>query len=529
MKVISRYLLIIFLQLLNQKIKSLPLCENNSPLNDLVISTYKNYDEKINILEDCTISKFWKVKEKYYSHQTINRVLEGKLITKRPLIFTFNNNSKTQTELIIELTSYNIGKKKGIVNIPINKFSIFNGESYTVYLEYECINSTENNYFKFDININISNYNITFQIELVKICEDIPLPNDNAFDISHFFLIATTIFIIFASLNPFFESKFEKIILNKFPSTRKTKNLSILCLILAMSMHILNEINLLFALMQLCSFCVCTLSIGVFFESLLQKTSIKTQFSTRSFEIDYIGSITMFFIVCFTFGAIISLFYSFYPFWIISDFVAIIISIETIRIFKLTHFKFILVFSFLIWIFELYIVKYKTKLLKIRAENGFYINRYDTSFPFLFIFPQVSDNKTSYKSYLYLPINEVIIPGMFIDFFYRFDKSIHLNLLFYFFLSILSFTLSFLVKILFNIYYNMYFPIFVILFPLMFGIILLTAYFKGNINDMMIGFSSNIFEENEMDSRKLSRMANSLYMESHGTFEGSSKEMRFLE
>ena len=96
-------------------------------------------------------------------------------------------------------------------------------------------------------------------------------------------------------------------------------------------------------------------------------------------------------------------------------------------------------------------------------------------------------------------------------------------------LSILSFTLSFLVKILFNIYYNMYFPIFVILFPLMFGIILITAYFKGNINDMMIGFSSNIFEENEMDSRKLSRMANSLYMESHGTFEGSSKEMRFLE
>ena len=165
-------------------------------------------------------------------------------------------------------------------------------------------------------------------------------------------------------------------------------------------------------------------------------------------------------------------------------------------------FYFWLIFSFLIWIFELYIVKYKTKLLKIRAENGFYINRYDTSFPFLFIFPQVSDNKTSYKSYLYLPINEVIIPGMFIDFFYRFDKSIHINLTIYFFLSIMTFTLSFLIKILFNIYFNMYLPIFVVLFPLMFGIILITAYFKGNINDMMVGFSSNIFEENLMDSKK---------------------------
>ncbi len=529
MKEISINILIIVLQLLYQTIKSLSLCENNSPLNNLVLSTYKNYNEKINIIEDCTISKFWKVKEKYYSHQTINRVLEGKLITKRPLIFTFNDDSDTQTTLLIELSSYNIGKKKGIVNIPINKFSLLNGESFTSYLEYECINSTENNYFKFDINISITNYNKTFQIELVKICEDIPLPNDNAFDISHFFLIATTIFIIFASLNPFFESKFEKIILYKFPSTRKTKNLSILCLILVMSMYILNQINLLFVLMQLCSFCVCTLSIGVFFESLLQKTSIKTQFSTRSFEIDYIGSITMFFIVCFTFGAIISLFYSFYPFWIISDFVAIIISIETIRIFKLTHFRFILIFSFLIWIFELYIVKYKTKLLKIRAENGFYINRYDTSFPFLFIFPQVSDNKTSYKSYLYLPINEVIIPGMFIDFFYRFDKSIHINLTIYFFLSIMTFTLSFLIKILFNIYFNMYLPIFVVLFPIMFGIIIITAYFKGNIQDMMIGFSSNVFEENEIDSKKLSKMANSLYMESHGTFDGSSREMRFLD
>ena len=99
MKEISINILIIVLQLLYQTIKSLSLCENNSPLNNLVLSTYKNYNEKINIIEDCTISKFWKVKEKYYSHQTINRVLEGKLITKRPLIFTFNDDSDTQTTL----------------------------------------------------------------------------------------------------------------------------------------------------------------------------------------------------------------------------------------------------------------------------------------------------------------------------------------------------------------------------------------------------------------------------------------------
>ena len=133
-------------------------------------------------------------------------------------------------------------------------------------------------------------------------------------------------------------------------------------------------------------------------------------------------------------------------------------------------------------------IKYKSKLLKIRAENGFYINRYDTSFPFLFIFPQVSDNKTSYKSYLYLPINEVIIPGMFIDFFYRFDKSIHYNLTIYCTESIFSFALSFLIKILFNIYFNMYLPIFSVLFPLMFIIVIFTAYFKGNFKEMIIGF-----------------------------------------
>ena len=32
-----------------------------------------------------------------------------------------------------------------------------------------------------------------------------------------------------------------------------------------------------------------------------------------------------------------------------------------------------------------------------------------------------------------------------------------------------------------------------------------------------------------MDSKKLSRMANSLYMESHGTFDNNSREMKFLE
>ena len=516
----------IFLFLIRELIS---ICSSKSPLNDLVISTLKNYNEEIIILEQCKISTFWKVKEKYYSHQTINRVLEGKEIKKRPLKFSYNTENNTNNDLNILLTSYNTGNKKGIVKIPINNFIIKKGEIFTSFLEYECVDSNENNYFKFGIDIKILNYNESFQIELVKICEDIPLNNDNTFDISHFFLIAFITFIFFASMNNFFESKFEKIILNKFPSTRKTKNLSIICLILVISMYILNRINLLFMIMQIFSFFVCTLSIGVFFESLLQKTSIKAQFSTRSFEIDYIGSITMFFIVCFFFGGLISLFYSFYPFWLISDFVSMVICIEIIRIFKLTHFRFIFIFGFLIWIFELYIIKYKSKLLKIRAENGFYINRYDTSFPFLFIFPQVSDNKTSYKSYLYLPINEVIIPGMFIDFFYRFDKSIHYNLTIYYTESIFSFALAILIKILFNIYFNMYLPIFSVLFPLMFIIVIFTAYFKGNFKEMIIGFSSNVFEENEMDSKKLSRMANSLYMESHGTFDNNSREMKFLE
>ena len=118
---------------------------------------------------------------------------------------------------------------------------------------------------------------------------------------------------------------------------------------------------------------------------------------------------------------------------------------------------------------------------------------------------------------------------MFIDFFYRFDKSIHYNLTIYCTESIFSFALSFLIKILFNIYFNMYLPIFSVLFPLMFIIVIFTAYFKGNFKEMIIGFSSNVFEENEMDSKKLSRMANSLYMESHGTFDNNSREMKFLE
>ena len=136
----------------------------------------------------------------------------------------------------------------------MNNFIIKKGEIVTSFLEYECVDSNENNYFKFGIDIKILNYNESFQIELVKICEDIPLNNDNTFDISHFFLIAFITFIFFFSMNNFFESKFEKIILNKFPSTRKTKNLSIICLILVILMYILNRINLLFVIMQIFSF-----------------------------------------------------------------------------------------------------------------------------------------------------------------------------------------------------------------------------------------------------------------------------------
>ena len=151
----------------------------------------------------------------------------------------------------------------------------------------------------------------------------------------------------------------------------------------------------------------------------------------------------------------------------------------------------------------------KSSDLILHYYNGILINQFDISFPILILCTQFTPYTSLYTEYVCLSIGEVILPGIYINYLYRFDQKIHLFSNFYYFLGIGIFLLGLFIKILLYCYAYLKIPAFSIIFPCLTISVFYFAYQRKQLEEMLAGFKRNPFVELEIGSMRLQSLANS--------------------
>ena len=521
----------IFLFLYNiQFIFASSICDSKSPFYSLYLNTsytQDNSNTNISIISDCAIDKYWRVKTGKETNFHIHKILEDEKYNRRLLKFGYNITKNTKSKLsqkyIIKL-KYNILEGAGYIsfgkqnyeNAKNNEMYQFSFEpkldiNYITYVTYYC--EPDNIFFKAKIDIMMvdteSKEEEIFPIEVLKICKHTEQLNDDSIDICHAIIIIIALSIIIFSNWQSFESKLEATILKKFPEVWAIENLSLINLLLVILLYILYILNILYYFLYVTTVIVSIFSLVMVFEALLKNTTIKKNLNQKSLELDFIGSLSMYLLFCIFISSILFIIYELTHNILINDIISISISLQSIRIFKFSSFKFILCLCFLIWCYQIFYMIIKSSDLILHYYNGILINQFDISFPILILCTQFTPYTTLYTEYVCLSIGEIILPGIYINYLYRFDKKIHLFSNFYYFLGLGIFLLGLFVKILLYCYAYLKIPAFSIIFPCLTISVFYFAYQRKQLEEMLAGFKRNPFVELEIGSDRLQSLANS--------------------
>ena len=513
------------------------VCEEKSPFYGLYLNTSFNQDyenSNISIFSDCSINKYWKVKTGKETNFHIHKVLEDEKFNRRVMKFGYNITKSSKTRIakkekfnikiktyITEGNGYITFGSQSLEEILEDKYYSFSFDpesdlNYIIYMTYHCIDS-ENIFFKAKIDIFVEDYDkqsATFPIEILKICRHSTELNDDSIDICHAIIIIIVVSIIIFSNLPSFESKLEATILKKFPEVWIIENLSIINLLLVILLYILYIKDILNYFLYITTIIVSIISLVMVLEALLKSTPLKRNLNYRSLEIEFIGSLSMYLLFCFFVSILFFIIYKCTYNILINDIISISICIQSIRIFKFTSFKYILCLCFLIWCYQVLYMIFKSSDMLLHYYNGILINQFDISFPILILCTQFTPYSSLYTEYVVLSIGEVILPGIYINYLYRFDKKVHLHSNFYYFLSLTIFIIGLFLKILLYCYASLKIPAFSITFPVMTIAVFYFAYQRNQLDEMLSGFKKNPFVEAEIDSDRLQSFALSFYRES---------------
>ncbi len=157
--------------------------------------------------------------------------------------------------------------------------------------------------------------------------------------------------------------------------------------------------------------------------------------------------------------------------------------------------------------------------------NGILINQFDISFPILILCTQFTPYSSLYTEYVCLSIGEVILPGIYINYLYRFDRKVkkyHGN--FYYFLGLGIFMMGLFIKIFLYCYASLKIPAFSFIFPSLTIAVFYFSYQRKQLEELLSGFQNNPFFEYEIESKKLDSFAQSYYRNSQiSSYEEQSK------
>jgi len=527
---------IIFLILYILKtVLSTSICDNKSPIYGLYLNTsfiqdYSNTN--LSIISGCSIDKYWRVKTGKEANFHIHKVLEDESINRRILKFGYNASKlsklKFSEKYLINL-KYNILEGNGIISFGSQTYQdakdkksyefIFEPKldiNYMTYITYYC--EPENIFFKANIDITIVDIDLKekkiFPIEVIKICKHPEALNDDSIDICHAIIIIIAVGIIIFSNWKSFESKLEATILKKFPEVWIIENLSLINLLLVILLYVLYIQNILNYFLYVTTIIVSIISLVMVLEALLKNTPIKKNLNNRSIELEFIGSLSMYLIFCIILSSFFFIIYEWTHNILINDIISISISIQSIRIFKFTSFKYILCLCFLIWCYQVLYMIFKSSDLLLHYYNGILINQFDISFPILILCTQFTPYSSLYTEYVCLSIGEVILPGIYINYLYRFDKKVKLHGHLYYYTGLGIFIIGLFIKILLYCYASLKIPAFSFIFPCLTFIIFYFAYQRKQLEEMLNGFQRNPFVEYEIGSTKLESFAQSYYRNS---------------
>ena len=511
------------------------ICDNKSPIYGLYLNTSFTQDysnTNLSIISGCSIDKYWRVKTGKETNFHIHKVLEDESINRRILKFGYNASKlsklKFSEKYIINL-KYNILEGNGFISFGSQTYQnakekkdyelIFEPEldiNYITYITYYC--EPENIFFKANIDITILDTDLkekkVFPIEVIKICKHSEELNDDSIDICHAIIIIIAVGIIIFSNWKSFESKLEATILKKFPEVWIIENLSMINLLLVILLYILYIQNILNYFLYVTTIIVSIISLVMVLEALLKNTPIKKNLNNRSIELEFVGSLSMYLIFCIILSSVFFLIYEWTHNILINDIISISISIQSIRIFKFTSFKYILCLCFLIWCYQVLYMIFKSSDLLLHYYNGILINQFDISFPILILCTQFTPYSSLYTEYVCLSIGEVILPGIYINYLYRFDKKVKLHGNFYYYTGLCIFIIGLFIKILLYCYASLKIPAFSFIFPCLTIIIFYFAYQRKHLEEMLNGFQRNPFVEYEIGSTKLESFAQSYYRNS---------------
>ena len=525
------------------------LCDSKSPFYGLYLNTSYNThhsNTNLSIISECNINKYWKVKTGKETNFHVHKVLEDESIQRRALKFGFNLSKISKLKIaknykinlkneIIEGNGYITFGGQKIKNAKKNKNESYEFNlnpkldlNYITYINYYCEHN--NIFFKAKIDITIKDEEseekkIIFPIEVIKICKHSEALNDDSIDICHAIIIIIAVGIIIFSNWPSFESKLEATILKKFPEVWIIENLSLIDLLLVILLYVLYIREILNYFLYVTTVIVSIISLVMVLEALLKNTPIKKNLNNRSIELEFIGSLSMYLIFCFILSSIIFIIYECTHNIFINDIISISISIQSIRIFKFTSFKYILCLCFLIWCYQVLYMIFKSSDLLLHYYNGILINQFDISFPILILCTQFTPYSSLYTEYVCLSIGEVILPGIYINYLYRFDKKVHLYVNnFYYFLGLGYFILGLFIKILLYCYASLKIPAFSFIFPCLTITVFYFAYQRKQLEEMLMGFQRNPFREFEIGSTRLQSFAQSYYRNSqYSSYEEQGK------
>ena len=512
------------------------LCDEKSSFYGLYLDTSYNQDYEntnISIISDCSINKYWKVKTGKEINFHIHKILEDEKFNRRVMKFGYNLTKYHKTKqipekykvkiksYILEGSGYITFGSQTLEEVLEDKYYSFDlypilDKNYISYMTYHCIDS-ENIFFKAKIEIIVEKDNkerIIFPIEVIKICRHSTDINDDSIDICHAIIIVIAICIIIFSNLPSFESKLESTIVKKFPEVWVIENLSIINFLLVILLYILYIEDILNYFLYVTTIIVSIISLVMVLEALLKATPLKKNLNTRSLEIEFIGSLSMYLLFCFFLSILFFIIYKCTYNILINDIISISICIQSIRIFKFTSFKYILCLCFLIWCYQVLYMIFKSSDLLLHYFNGILINQFDISFPILILCTQFTPYPSLYTEYVCLSIGEVILPGIYINYLCRFDKKVHLHSNFYYFVGLAIFTIGLFLKILLYCYASLKLPAFSFTFPVMTICVFYFAKQRNQLDEMLSGFKRNPFVEAEIDSERLQDFALSFYRES---------------
>ena len=483
--------------------KTILNCEANPKLKSLVISTnfHPNSDEfNIDIFRDCEINQMWRSRNvDLKSCESPKRAIEGEDNIRRAFRFSYlappyptQSENSTDNTIVISKMILEFPKSAAESTLTKSKLTLHPGDVTDIYLNYNCKNTEESRllvashkWYSVKFLIEFANGGLQ-SFEFIKVCN---ASYSDSVDISHFFILSFIFLVAHLSTKDFLKSRFEVIIVEKYTEMRNPENLLLISLVVSLILIFLGVIGYFAAWTTLVVIILAPISIAMIGEALLTYHDTLTQLESRSYEIPFIGSISFLFSLCLGVGLLLVTLFFYTENWILNNLIAVALALITIRLFKFTNFKLILIMFSLRFFYDLIWSHYYSQYF---SENFRLSNNSQNHLPIKFLCPEFA--VTPFNSCNFLPIADIIMPGILCTYAKIFDESKGINL--YFVVANASLIAGLFLNMFVYYSYKLPLPSFLFSGPLMILTMIVIAHNTGHLQKLVEGFSSTLLENN---------------------------------